>query len=161
MGVYFFPIHGLLLLLVRLFPMRRLFLVLPAILLSPKRCSCVYCATHNARAAWDGSPTACAVGRLILLSPKRCLCPRRGRRTKSRFAQQVLIPRQLCSLCSHNAQAAWDGSPTACAVGRLILLSPKRCLCVNYARFARIMRRPLGTGRQPLARLDVYSFPIR
>ena len=32
----------------------------------------------------------------ILLSPKRCSCPRRGRRTKSRFAQQVLLPRLLC-----------------------------------------------------------------
>ena len=42
-----------------------------------------------------------------------------------------------------------------------ILLSPKRCLYVNYTRFARIMRRPLWTGRQPLNAVGRYSFPMR
>ena len=41
-----------------------------------------------------------------------------------------------------------------------ILLSPKRCLCVNYARFAHIMRRPLWTGRQPLNAVGRGLFPF-
>ena len=66
----------------------------------------------------------------ILLSPKRAM-------------------RQLCSLCSHNAQPLGTCRQPLNAVGRLILLSPKRAmrqlcsLCSHNAQ-------PLGTCRQPL-----------
>ena len=78
---------------------------------------------------------------LILLSPKRAM-------------------RQLCSLCLHNAQPLGTGRQPLNAVGRLILLFPKRCLCVNYARFTRIMRGRLWTGRHLLAQMDAILFPF-
>ena len=106
-------------------------------------------ALHGYAAAWDGSPSAGADGRglfpcanffassLILLSPKRAM------------RQSVLRT---------DAQPLGTRRQPLNAVGRLILLSPKRCLYVNYARFARIMRRPLWTGRHLLKQMDVVFF---
>ena len=95
----------------------------------------------------------------ILLSPKRAM-------------------RQLCSLCSHNAQPLGTCRQPLNAVGRLILLFPKRCSCVKLCSLRGIstcrlwrLSAPsasgshncasrLGRAANRLTRLDVYSFPI-
>ena len=50
--------------------------------------------------------------------------------------------RQLCSLCSHNAQPLETGRQPLDAVGRVFFFLSSE-LCVNYVRFAHIMRSRL------------------
>ena len=137
--------RGLFLVLVPLFPIRGLFLALPAILLSPKRCLCVNYARFARimrRPLGTGRQPLNAVGRLILLSPKRCSCVK------------------LCSLRSHNCASRLGRAANRLTRLDAILLSPKRCSCVKLCSLrSHNCASRLGRVANRLTRLDVILFP--